>query len=220
MKKSIAATFPPYQAFYIDSLLSCTSSALISAQWVSEFLSRYPTARDQEDPRAVLNHLQNIALQGAAISRFFWPSHAKYESRGRDLRRCFRLDDTNPLRSRALRNRMEHYDEYLDDYLEGGSVFGRIIPDYVGPEPRNEEIPYHLFRAFFVDTGRVSILGVAFELQPLADAVRDLHEVLLRCEQEGSCFPRLSTEPDAPPNGGPATPQSNSEVGEGPPSVS
>jgi|SRR5208282_6003062 len=27
-------------------------------------------------------------------------------------------------------------------------------------------------------------------------------------------------EPDAPPNGGPATPQSNSDVGEGPPSVS
>jgi hypothetical protein len=46
--------FPPFETFYIISLLSCTESALISAEWVSRYL-------------------QNIALQGAAISRFFWP---------------------------------------------------------------------------------------------------------------------------------------------------
>jgi hypothetical protein len=220
MTKSIFAIFPPYQAFYIDSLLSCTGSALISARWIEEFLSRYPTSHDGMDPQAVLNHLQNIALQGAAVSRFFWPSDRKYESRGRDLRRYFGLDDTNPLQSRVLRNRMEHYDEYLDDYLAGGSIVGRIIPDYVGPEPRNEEIPFHLFRAFFVDTGKVSILGVGFDLQPLVDAIRDLHVVLLRCEQQGSCFPSLNTEPGASPNGGPATPPANSEGQGGPPSVS
>jgi hypothetical protein len=186
--------FPPHETFYIISLLSCTESALISADWVSESLHQF-----RENPKTptlpMLNHLQNIALQGASISRFFWPSDRKYKKRGRFMRNAFCLSDTSPLKSRDLRNRMEHYDEYLDDYL-GDSISGIIIPDYVGFEPRNEQTPYHLFRAYYLDTGTVEILGVKFELQPLVDEIARLHEILIECDKNGSRFPIKESEPE------------------------
>jgi hypothetical protein len=182
--------FPPFETFYIISLLSCTESALISAEWVSRFLQEYAKRPDKLPPQSVLNHLQNIALQGAAISRFFWPRGKKYQRRGAFLRERFKLDDSNPLKSRELRNRMEHYDEYLDDYFSKQDIVGHIIPDYVGGEPGDEEVPYHLFRAYFIDTGRVAILGVRFELRPLVDEILRLHHLLQECDQTGSRFPR------------------------------
>jgi len=133
--------FPPFETFYILSLLSCTESALISAEWVSRFLPEYVKRPEKFPPQSVLNHLQNIALQGAAISRFFWPVGNKYQRRGAFLRERFKLDDSSPLRSRELRNRMEHYDEYLDDYFATERMVGHILPDYVGPEPVEEECP-------------------------------------------------------------------------------
>jgi len=182
--------FPPFETFYIISLLSCTESALVSADWVSRFLEEYVKQPEKYAPQPVLNHLQNIALQGAAISRFFWPSDKKYTRRGVFLRERFKLDDSSPLKSRELRNRMEHYDEYLDDYFSTQRMVGHIIPDYVGVEPGEEEVPYHLFRAYFVDTGRVAILGVRFELQPLVDEILRLHHILQKCDQTGSRLPR------------------------------
>lgn len=181
--------FPPYESFYIITLLSCTESALISAEWVSQFLQERAQKADTFSPQNVLNHLQNIALQGAAISRFFWPPGKKYRRRGAFLKERFQLDDSNPLRSRELRNRMEHYDEYLDEYFSKHDMVGHIIPDYVGYEPKGEQVPFHLFRAYFIDTGRVAILGVRFELQPLVNEILRLHEVLQKCDENGSRFP-------------------------------
>ena len=85
---------------------------------------------------------------------------------------------------------MEYYDEYLDDYFTSQHIVGHILPDYVGREPGEEEVPYHLFRAYFVDTGRVAILGVRFELQPLVDEILRLHHVLKKCDRTASRFPR------------------------------
>ncbi|MGN6556049.1 MAG: hypothetical protein ACTHLW_20260, partial [Verrucomicrobiota bacterium] len=170
-------------------LLSCAESALISAEWVSNHLKQYANNPNKLPPQPFLNQLQNIALQGAAISRFFWPTGKKYQKRGAFLRGRFKLDDNNPLKSRELRNHMEHYDEYLDDYFSARHIVGHILPDYVGPEPSVEEVPYHLFRAYFIDTGRVAILGVRFELQPLVDEISRLHELLRKCDETGSRLP-------------------------------
>ena len=182
--------FGPYEAFYLHSLQSCALSATISGKWLEKFFEENAERLLDVHPQPILNQLQNIAIQGAAISRFFWPSE-KYKKRGEYLRNSFGIGDDNPLRCRTLRNRMEHYDEYLDDYLGESFRGGRILPDYIGPQPTGkEEVPYHLFRAYYVDTGRVSILGVDFELQPIMDAISDIGEVTQNCiEKNGSRFP-------------------------------
>jgi hypothetical protein len=76
-------------------------------------------------------------MQAGALSRYFWPVRKGHEWRGAQLRSAFGISDDSPLRSRDLRNSIEHFDERLDLFLDGG-VTGHVLPEYVGPfdEPR------------------------------------------------------------------------------------
>ena len=179
---------PQHEAFYITSLLFCTESALASATWIVDLLKKHKDGRYDFPPQPALDCLQNIALQGAGISRFFWPSDARYRKRGEVLRQAFGITDQSPLRARDLRNRMEHFDEYLDDYLKD-CVAGQFIPDYFGPKPPKDRGPLRFFRAFFTNTGEFEILGSIFAIQPLLDEIGRLHNVLGECGKAGSRFP-------------------------------
>jgi hypothetical protein len=137
----------------------------------------------------VLDEVQNILNQGAAISRFFWPVGKKYQKRGEALRAAFNIDDSSPLRDRELRNMVEHFDEYLDDYLRM-NFSGQFVPDYFGLSPGKDRGPLKLFRAYFVDTGQFEILGKSVSIHPILDAIIDLHERLLVARENGSRFPQ------------------------------
>jgi len=135
------------EVFYIVSMLFCTESALSSAARISKLVMEHKDGRFDFPPQPALDELQNIALQGAGISRFFWPADKKYNQRGEILRKAFAVKEQSPLRSRDLRNMMEHFDEYLDDYLKA-CVAGQFIPDYFGLKPPNDRGPLRFFRRF------------------------------------------------------------------------
>src|SRR5665213_2856766 len=121
----MAAIFPPYEVFYIESLLFSTTSALASATWFSSELHRLATDETDGvdpsfDPDDMLDNLQNIVIQAAAVSRYFWPVRSGHEARAQQLRAALNVDDASPLRSRDLRNALEHFDEKLDKYLTQG----------------------------------------------------------------------------------------------------
>jgi hypothetical protein len=179
--------WPPYEAFYIDSMLFSSSSAGASVEAVAAALtaiSEGTLARSDLDEDAFLNQLQNVILQGATLSRFFWPVRKGHEARGEQLRTVFGVTDSSPLRDRGLRNALEHFDERLDLYLQA-SVVGHIIPRYVGPTPVASGVPLHVFRAFYSERGVFALLGEEYEMQPLADD----HNLLLDCAEAGSRFP-------------------------------
>lgn len=181
--------FPPFEAFYITSLLFCTESALCSASAVMDLLEQNQDGNFEFPPQPPLDELQNIANQGAAMSRYFWPSDTKYAKRGRVLRTAFKVADSSPLRERKLRNMVEHFDEYLDDFLKD-CLAGQFVPDYFGPKPPDYRGPLRFFRAFFTNTGEFEILGQIFPLQPIVDEIHRIHKLLTECEQNGSRFPR------------------------------
>jgi hypothetical protein len=91
-----------------------------------------------EDPigalpvHSILDELQNLLVQAAAVSRYFWPSRNAHAWRGAQLRNAFALSDDSPLRSRELRNSIEHFDERLDLFLAGG-VTGHVLPSMSVP---------------------------------------------------------------------------------------
>jgi hypothetical protein len=178
---------PYHEAFYIISLLFCTESALRSAVRISELVSQHEGGRYKFPPQPALDELQNIALQGAGISRFFWPSDKKHNVRGEILRKAFAVTDESPLRSRTLRNKMEHFDEYLDGYLKT-CIAGQFIPDYFGPKPPRDRGPLRFFRAFFTNTGEFEILGDIFVMQPIVDEIRRIHELLTHSDKNGGRF--------------------------------
>ncbi len=187
---------PPFEAFYLISLEFCTNSALESAERLIDLVEKRSSGGQEFPPQIALNEVQNIINQGAAISRYFWPSENKYRARGEALRKAFDIDDSNPLKDRKMRNMVEHFDEYLDDYLRRNFA-GHYIPDYFGPDSGEDRGPYKLFRAFFTNTGQFEILGEAFEVQPIVDAISDLHEMLMEAHTNGSRFPNRPTAPKA-----------------------
>jgi hypothetical protein len=81
---------PPYEAFYIDSMHFSSSSAIESISRVADTLeavSNGTLERSDLDEDALLNQLHNIIVQGAALSRYFWPVRKGHELRGETSRR-------------------------------------------------------------------------------------------------------------------------------------
>jgi hypothetical protein len=165
----------PYEAFYIEAMLSNTGSAMASLERVSDVIEeverdRSGTTLDSIDTNGLIAELQNIVLQAAALSRYFWPARPGHEARAAHLRAALDVAESSPLRNRDLRNEIEHFDEKLDAYLAEG-IAGYVVPAYVGPLPSNDGVPTHMFKAYYLDAG-------VFEIQRL-------HEVLLSFRQAG-----------------------------------
>lgn len=155
---------------------------------VTRALTDYAPSQSNSPDQFSLDELHNIALQGAGMSRFFWPSKTTYARRGDCLRKAFGITDESPLSSRELRNLMEHFDERLDDYLKG-EVAGSVVTNYFGPKPPLGQSPSHVLRAFFTDTEEFVIFGKVFAFKPLVDEIDRIHHLLAKCVTQGWRFP-------------------------------
>jgi hypothetical protein len=171
---------PPHRAFYATSMLFNTQSACASIGVVAEVVDRLEedySLIEAIDGHEVLNELQNIVLQGAAVSKYFWPARAGHERRAEQLRNSLGIDETSPLHSRDLRNGIEHLDERLDRYLADGIV-GYVIPQYFGRSTDSKGVPMHYFRAYFIDTGEFQLLDERYKIAPMAEALWALNKRL------------------------------------------
>jgi hypothetical protein len=79
--------WPPFEVFYIHSMLFNTQSAARSIEVISTVMSYLTESKDADplaaiDTEDVLNHLQNIVVQSAALSRYFWPVRKGHDRRG------------------------------------------------------------------------------------------------------------------------------------------
>lgn len=182
-------TWPSCQAFYIESMLSISSSAIDSIEKLatifdpSEDLSNF----QQEE---ILDWIQNIVTQSAALSRYFWTVKVKekiHKQRSQYLRRVFEISEESAIKNRDLRNLIEHFDENLDIFVSK-AVVGTILPNYVGVEPDTEDVPLHVFRAYYNRIGVFEVLGHRFELQPLVDEIYGIHRKLVTFSKSGYVF--------------------------------
>lgn len=63
-------------------------------------------------------YLAGFVLAAGNVSKLLWPSaDSTVPERGPILRAIFGIPANSPLRDRALRNRLEHFDEDLDKYV-------------------------------------------------------------------------------------------------------
>ncbi|HEY8965294.1 MAG TPA: hypothetical protein VIM58_02550 [Candidatus Methylacidiphilales bacterium] len=179
--------FPPFEAFYLDGLRFCVESALKSAFRIEKTLQKFDREQNEGLLSPLLNEAQNIALQAAGTSRFFWPAGKKYKQRGEFLRKVFEIEEESALKNRQLRNAMEHFDEYLDDYL-ANVVCGIFLPSYVGRTLVDDGIPSHVFRAFYIDTAELKILGCSLPLMPLVNELQKIYRLIEQFDSQGRRF--------------------------------
>jgi len=190
--------WPPYEAFYIQSMLFNSSSAvrsILRLERVFEKLPPHPTIEDVEQlpTKLILNELQNMVVQAGALSRYFWPVRQEHKPRGELLRRFFGMAEDSPLFNRDLRNAIEHFDERIDRYFSRGAI-GYFFPEYVGQKLEEDGVPGHFFRAYFVDTGEFRLLDEEFLMQPMADEILFVHSHLEKMDNEGGCFQRAERD--------------------------
>lgn len=204
MDSEEAAIWPPFQAFYIQSMLFNSTSAVRSIARLESIFSKLPEQVTQDDilrlpTKAVLNELQNMVLQSAALSRYFWPVRKGHGARGKRLREAFAMTESSPLWNRDLRNALEHFDERLDNYLTVG-VVGYVFPEYVGAKPEDGGVPGHFFRAYFADTGEFRLLNEEFKMQPLADELLFIHQHLTTLDRNGGMLRNADRETEQDEN--------------------
>lgn len=179
---------PISEVFYIVSMLFCTQSAMESIKNLEDKL-KIVSLEDvsQLNSEEILNEFQNLIIQAAALSKYFWPIRKPHEWRGKQLRRVFSIHEDSPIKSRSLRDAIEHFDERLDKYL-GDGMIGIFLPQYVGPRPPSGSIPGHYFRAYFIDEARFQLLDECYEIAPISEAMQKIHHKLLTFSQNGGRF--------------------------------
>ena len=170
-------------------MLFNTRSAVASIGWVRAALED-TACNSSESSLAhsgkihMLCELQNIVLQAAALSRYFWPARKGHEARAYQLRAAFNVSEESPLKNRDLRNEIEHFDERLDAHLSDGIV-GYVFPEFVGQLPESDGRPTHIFRAYYVDAGVFEVLGKRYEIEPIAREILRLHDRLTVANDKG-----------------------------------
>jgi len=192
--------WPPHEAFYIEGMLFCTSSALRAAEDVHAALERIAEHAQsasvwQESARIIIDGMQTLALQAAALSRYLWPARMKklHLLRAARLRSGLGISENCCLSNRDLRNAIEHFDERLDEFCLT-LLSGVILPTYVGPLGEKHDVPTHLFRAYYTDIGVFEVLGERFEMVPMLEEVEELHGRLLSAACNGSRIPYQQIE--------------------------
>ena len=118
----------------------------------------------------------------------FLPSRRAHDARGAHLRKVLNITEDSPLKSRTVRDHIEHFDEKLDIYL-GSMTAGYVVPYYFGPTPASCGVPQHYFRAYFVDSGTFEILGHQVAIEPLIVEAMRVHNLLVEFEENGERFP-------------------------------
>lgn len=179
--------WPPYEVFYIHAMLFNSSSALESIELIRDELERSSNVASDNSSftrSTLLNHLQNVVVQAAALSRYLWPARRGREIRAKQLRDALEVTGSSPLIKRDLRNEIEHFDEKLDAYLADG-ISGYVVPELVAPFPKNNDASCHIFRAYYTDVGVFEMLGKRYEFQPFAEEVERIHERLLVLDRKG-----------------------------------
>jgi hypothetical protein len=183
------AIWPAYEAFYVEAMLFNTNSALGSVDDVYRVIAAIDSGEvsmDEIDQHSFLDSLQNIVIHAAMLSRYFWPSWEKpiHTGRAQHLKCKFNLDDSSPLKEKSLRDHLEHLDEKLDKYLSKG-ITGHIIPAIVTFSYEEQEVPLHLFRAYYLREGVFETLGQRYKLQPIVDEIYRIHQNLEHYSSSG-----------------------------------
>lgn len=192
-----SSIWTPYHAFYIQSMLFNTSSALQACERASKYIQAITEGKigPQDRKDELLDCLQNFINHSGAVARYFFPSllggkadkKHLHRTRAEFLCKIFDVDESSPLHDKQLRNAIEHFDERLDRYLEDGIV-GHIFSSLIMNTPEETDVPHHIFRAYYLNDGIFQVLGERHHVQPLLDEMIRVHDLLVKFDENGSVF--------------------------------
>ena len=138
--------------------------------------------------------LQNFLVAVGNISKIFWvypkdgdaPTSSEQHGmeRAEKLRKIYLVDEEPPYKSRKFRNHFEHFDQRIDDWATSSTrkcfVDSNICPkgSIVGMDQNDE------FRNLDPQTFTLTFAGKEYELLPVYEAIKELHQIVIGKQQE------------------------------------
>lgn len=128
--------------------------------------------------QSVLDALRTALHFSANVSKVFWPARGEREASAKALRDMCGIPDDHPLKSRTLRNHVEHMDERLHNWA--GDHRRKFLTVETVNHPRAmplltplEDVVYLVYDA---DTHEVRVPGEAYSIEEMKAAVRDVQQ--------------------------------------------
>jgi len=180
--------WPPYEIFYIESLLTKTKTAIANY----EFLNKVITTPKlfEENSNILIDLAENIINQGAGISRYLFPARYKgtrnkiHKLRGEKLRDFLQIDQGSPLEHRFVRDYAEHFDEKLDVFLSK-PIAGNFIPSAIVNDSNELDNVTFVFRAYVVNDFKFICLEKEICILPIIKEIYRIHNLLFDFRKNG-----------------------------------
>ena len=154
---------------------------------------RYDTGRLQGDTEESQVSAVHEALgHAAALSRFFFPPsgfrkkayRSLHEARARRLREAYEIGPDSPLKSRSLRDSLEHFEERLDLYLLENSI-GFTFPDArIGSAELADDAVGNVYKLVDPDEEIFVVLGEKHSFGNIRREVARIHDLIVTEERE------------------------------------
>lgn len=149
---------------------------IFQAELVSNAHTRLLDAVDEFDKTALWSAIQTILISSGNISKILWPIR-EYKQRGEYLRKLLKIDSECVLRNRKFRNKFEHYDELLDDFLKDKNIC--TYTDFVMNPDLNSFVAKSCHRGYNAYNNTLVIHGETLDLNDVLVAVE---QISLKCK--------------------------------------
>jgi AAA+ ATPase superfamily predicted ATPase len=195
------------QSVYVSEVAKQCQFAVGAVGQLNHALKSLQESRTEPERRnffhsEVFRSIHSFLTHTSNISRLLWPAMPKrgngesdeaYEMRlsskpailrARALRASLRLPDEHVLKSRRLRDLLEHFDEKLDEW-RSTSVHRNIVNDFIGPKNGIVGIAEtDMMRWFDPSSNSFTFRGETFDLQALATATSQLLPLAKKTEEQ------------------------------------
>lgn len=177
--------YPPYEVFYIECILSATESAINSLEEIDLILS--DSKLFKEFGLKAIDLSENIVSQAGIISKYFYPpSNLRiHQLRAEQLRKSYKIEESNILTNRKFRNHIEHFDEKLDEFLKS-SLVGDVLPPKSLFQSSVEINSFtKVFKAFVIQESKLISLNEELEIIPMMMEIYRIHDLCIEFIKSG-----------------------------------
>jgi len=128
----------------------------------------------------VFRSLHSLLTHASNVSKLLWPPRPKQhnaKARGHELRGILGITDQSPLKSRELRNNLEHFDERLDEWVK--SPIAMIVDDTIGDISQAKRFGDDVWRWYDPQSLEFLFKGEKYQLDGIFQALKEVDQKIL-----------------------------------------
>jgi hypothetical protein len=165
---------------YQREIYTQSNYALMSIQYINDILNNL---HKQNATNQLWYFVQNFLVSTGNISKLLWGARETTSHQRKPLRESLNISDDSILKSRAIRNCFEHFDERIDSWWDS-SERKIFIDSNIGSTNMIVGLdPQEFLRNFDTDSMTITFKGDAIEIKPVVDELLKLNKIAHKLSQ-------------------------------------